>query len=63
MRRLVWIIAVLLILNMVGTGWFWLVEGWSLLDALYMTVITLSTVGFSEVRPLTDRCASSLWCF
>ena len=27
-------------------------EGWSLTDALYMTVITLTTVGYREVRPL-----------
>ena len=55
MRRLAWIVAVLAILTAVGTGWFWLVEGWSLLDSAYMTVITLSTVGYSEVRPLSDR--------
>src|SRR5205085_9270475 len=30
-----------------------LIEGMSLLDALYMTVITLSTVGFAEVQPLS----------
>jgi len=29
-----------------------LLEGWSFLDALYMTAMTLSTVGFREVRPL-----------
>jgi voltage-gated potassium channel len=29
-------------------------EGWRLPEALYMTVITLSTVGFSEVRPLSE---------
>lgn len=55
MQRLAWIVAVLVILTLVGTGWFWLVEGWSLLDALFMTVITLSTVGYDEVRPLTPR--------
>ena len=38
-----------------GTFWYWLVEGWRFTDALYMTVITLATVGFSEVQPLGDR--------
>ncbi|MEO1386744.1 MAG: NAD-binding protein [Cyanobacteria bacterium J06634_6] len=38
-----------------GTFWYWLVEGWHFTDALYMTVITLATVGFSEVQPLGDR--------
>lgn len=40
---------------LVGTLWYWLVEGWRWPDAAYMTVITLSTVGFSEVNPLGDR--------
>lgn len=35
-----------------GTTAFMLVEGWSFFDALYMTTITLSTVGFGEVHPL-----------
>lgn len=38
-----------------GTLWYWLVEHWPLTDALYMTVITLSTVGFMEVNPLSNR--------
>ena len=38
-----------------GTLWYWIVEGWRFAESLYMTVITLTTVGFSEVRPLGDR--------
>lgn len=33
-------------------GYHW-IEGWSLFDALYMTVITLTTVGFREVHELS----------
>jgi len=35
-----------------GAVWFALVEGYSIVDALYMTIITISTVGFKEVHPL-----------
>ena len=30
-----------------------LIEGWPMLDSLYMTVITFSTVGFGEIRQLS----------
>jgi voltage-gated potassium channel len=35
-----------------------LIEGWTFLEALYMTIITVATVGFSEVRPLSE---AGLW--
>jgi voltage-gated potassium channel len=34
---------------------FLVVEGWSLLDSFYQVVMTLSTVGFMELHPLSDR--------
>ena len=30
------------------------IEGWSFIDALYMTIITITTVGYTEVHPLTS---------
>ena len=36
----------------VGVTGYHVLEGWSLFDSLYMTVITLATVGFSETHPL-----------
>ncbi|MEH2192186.1 MAG: potassium channel protein [Nostoc sp.] len=39
----------------IGTLWYWLVEGWSWEDAAYMTVITLATVGYGEIHPLGSR--------
>lgn len=41
-------------LLVVGTVGYALIEGWGVMDAFYMTFITLSTIGFSEVRPLSD---------
>ncbi len=37
----------------VGTVGYRLIEGWGLLDCLYMTVITIFTVGYREVHPLS----------
>jgi voltage-gated potassium channel len=35
-----------------GTAGFQVLEGWNFLDSLYMTVTTLTTIGFREVHPL-----------
>ena len=37
----------------IGTIGFMLIEGWDALDALYMTITTIFTVGFGEVHPLS----------
>ncbi len=44
----------LLLLPLVGTAGYMVIEGWGFLDALYMTVITVTTIGFREVQPLDD---------
>ena len=38
-----------------GTFGFRVIEGWRFLDAFYMTLITLTTVGYAEVIPLSDN--------
>ena len=43
--------SLLAILVLGSLGFVWL-EGWSFMDALYMTVTTLTTVGYGEVHPL-----------
>jgi len=37
----------------IGTVGFFLLEGYSLIESFYMTMITISTVGFEEVRQLS----------
>jgi len=36
-----------------GTAGYMLVEGWGAFDSFYMAVITVATIGFGEVHPLT----------
>ena len=39
---------------MVGTIVYHYIEGWKWLDALYFSVITLTTVGYGDFSPQTD---------
>lgn len=52
LRHLLLPLLVLLLLLVGGTLGYKVVGGWDLFDALYMTVITITTVGFHEVKPL-----------
>ncbi|RTL47512.1 MAG: potassium channel protein [Sphingobacteriales bacterium] len=50
----IWAGIIILVLT-IGVLGFMLVEHWSFLDALYMTIITITTVGYQEIKPLTDN--------
>lgn len=52
LRRLIIPGVILLAIIAIGVSGYVYLEGWSLLDAVYMMVITLSTVGFREVHDL-----------
>jgi voltage-gated potassium channel len=49
----VWAFGILVGVLVAGTVGYMLIEGWGVFDALYMTTITVGTVGFSEVHPLS----------
>jgi voltage-gated potassium channel len=48
-------IALLIILLVIGVIGFRFMSHYTWVDALYMTVITITTVGFGEVQPLDDK--------
>ncbi len=43
----------LLLLTAAGTVGFHFIEGWGWFDSFYMVIITLSTIGYQEVHPLS----------
>jgi voltage-gated potassium channel len=53
LQRLILPIIGLIMLMVAGTSGYQRLEGLSPLDAFYMTAITISTVGFGEVKPFT----------
>jgi len=48
-------LALLFSITVAGTLWYWLVERFGLVDGLYQSVTTISTVGFGEVDHLGAR--------
>lgn len=55
MRQLIIIIILLFVLPTLGTIGFQIIEGWGFIDSLYMSIITLSTVGYEVAHPLSPE--------
>jgi len=49
-RALLFLLTMLLI---GATYFYWLVEGWSVVDSLYFSVMTMSTIGYGDLVPTT----------
>ena len=54
-KKLNYALLVLLVVIFVGIFGFMTIEGYSFSEAMYMTIITISTVGFQEIRPLSTE--------
>jgi voltage-gated potassium channel len=52
-RHLILSVLLAIFIILLGMTGYMLIEGWSVLDALYMTVITLATVGYGEVHEIS----------
>jgi len=42
-----------IVLMGVGSAGYMIIEGWNFMDAFYMTIITMATVGYGEVHPVS----------
>jgi voltage-gated potassium channel len=52
-RKIALLVLLMLLIMVGGTVGYMVIEGASLLDAVYMTIITLSSVGYEETIPLS----------
>ncbi|HMK60949.1 MAG TPA: potassium channel protein [Dissulfurispiraceae bacterium] len=52
-RKFILALALILMVIAIGNIGYQVIEGWDFLDSLYMTIITLTTVGYREVHELS----------
>ena len=52
-RQFIVSLMLIAVVILIGTAGYMLIEGWAMFDALYMTVITITTVGYGEVHKLS----------
>ncbi len=62
-RRFFWAGIILIVILLVGTVGYWFIGGrqYSFVDTLYMTVITITTIGFAEIIDLSGNVAGRIF--
>jgi voltage-gated potassium channel len=53
-KKVILTIALIFLIISFGTVGYMVIEGWNFLESFYMTIITLTTVGYGEVHKLSD---------
>jgi voltage-gated potassium channel len=54
-RQFVIIVASIIAVWCTGIAGYIIIEDWNFLDSIYMTTVSLTTVGYKETRPLSDH--------
>ena len=54
-RKIFIAVIILVVIIVIGIIGYVLIENFGFIDAMYMTIITLTTVGFGEVHPLSQE--------
>lgn len=53
-KRYRWVAAIAFTLIGIGTVFYHIVENWKLIDSLYFSTVTLTTIGYGDFTPKTD---------
>ncbi|MDP3282851.1 MAG: potassium channel family protein, partial [Desulfobacterales bacterium] len=52
-KHIILSLLLILFICIAGTAGYMMIEGWNLLDSIYMTVTTIATVGYGEVHEVS----------